>query len=242
MKKEQPKKKRFQPPGKIKREHKTKTLAEIATAIEHIDAEQESSKVDQIRKLAHQRDLIKALLNDRQLAFCSEYLKDRNGTKAMVRAGYSQNTASSQATEVLGIPEVTEFIKISQKILDLDTGVTQEWIVEEFKKLAAITAKDLYDDSGNLIPPHLLPDHVAAAISEVKQKLIKKVTDDNGKVVAEVFEFAYKLHPKVAALDALGKFKGIYERDNKQRTPEGGVLVYLPDNGRDANPAPPTKK
>jgi phage terminase small subunit len=230
---------RTTPPGKTRRLQKTIVLADVKAQIDSIEQQTEQSKVDQIKKLAAQRDLITSLLNDRQLAFCSEYLKDRNGSKAAIRAGYSQNTAGSQATEILGIPEIQLFLSVSQKILDLDTGVTQEWIVEEFKKLAQITAKDLYDTNGNLIPPHELPDHVAAAISEVRQKLLR--TSEDGKT--QVFEFVYKLHSKVAALDALGKFKGIYEKDNKQKTPEGGVLVYLPDNGRGnsdqkANPKP----
>ncbi len=49
-------------------------------------------------------------LNPKRLAFCREYVKDRNGTQAATRAGYSPKTASTQAEQLLRILEVKQEI------------------------------------------------------------------------------------------------------------------------------------
>lgn len=37
----------------------------------------------------------------KQLAFCQEYVVDKNGTQAAIRAGYSDKTANEQASRLL---------------------------------------------------------------------------------------------------------------------------------------------
>jgi phage terminase small subunit len=40
-------------------------------------------------------------LTPKQLAFCQEYVVDKNGTQAAIRAGYSENSANEQAAQLL---------------------------------------------------------------------------------------------------------------------------------------------
>ena len=49
-------------------------------------------------------------MNERQKRFCDEYLIDMNGTQAAIRAGYSERTARSIATENLAKPYIKEYI------------------------------------------------------------------------------------------------------------------------------------
>jgi len=49
-------------------------------------------------------------MNERQKKFCDEYLVDMNGTQAAIRAGYSEKTARSIATENLAKPYIKEYI------------------------------------------------------------------------------------------------------------------------------------
>ena len=49
-------------------------------------------------------------MNERQKKFCDEYLVDMNGTQAAIRAGYSERTARSIATENLAKPYIKEYI------------------------------------------------------------------------------------------------------------------------------------
>jgi phage terminase small subunit len=50
-------------------------------------------------------------LNEKQRRFCEEYVKDNNGAKAAVRAGYSQKTARVQASQLLTILNIKAYIE-----------------------------------------------------------------------------------------------------------------------------------
>ncbi len=208
---------------------KEKVQAQFKKGIDALEQGEELSKQAQIKRLKSLRDKIaKENLNPKQIDFCQQYLKDFNAAKAAQRAGYSESTAN-QGNGVTQTAGVKEYIQLSTRINSLETGVTAEFVINEFNKLAKIKASDLYDEKGLLIPPHQLPDDIAAAVSTVTQKTVEL---PNG---TKIIEFSYKLHPKVAALDALGKHTGIYLKDNQQKTPalEPSVVMYLPENGRE---------
>ena len=52
-----------------------------------------------------------ARMTDKQQRFCDEYLIDLNGTKAAIRAGYSEKTARQMAAENLSKPVIKEYIE-----------------------------------------------------------------------------------------------------------------------------------
>ncbi len=223
-----------QPRGKA---HKSQQLPKIDVTLEldAIELDEESSKKNKLTKLNALRTKILKGLNTQQQEFVREYFVDFNVSKAGIRAGYTPDYARNG--ELMKMQSVIDYISITRKINEVKMGVTSEFVLEEFNKLAKVKASDLYDTEGNLIPPHKLPDWVAAAISEVRQKTI---TIGEAETRKTIIEFTYKLHSKVAALDALGKHTGIYERDNKQKTPpnQAQVVVYIPENGRAAAPQP----
>ena len=49
-------------------------------------------------------------INDKQKAFCREYVVDNNATKALVRAGYSPKGASVAACKMLALPKVKAYL------------------------------------------------------------------------------------------------------------------------------------
>ena len=49
-------------------------------------------------------------MTSRQQRFCEEYLIDMNATQAAIRAGYSEKTAKSIASEYLTKPDIKAFI------------------------------------------------------------------------------------------------------------------------------------
>ena len=77
-------------------------------------------------------------LNDRQIKFCEEYLKELNGTKAYMTAypDVSAETAGANASYLLGNTRVKAFIT---KLIDLYTGnvdITVGEIVNGLKEIA----------------------------------------------------------------------------------------------------------
>lgn len=66
--------------------------------------------------------------------FVEEYAKDRNGTQAAIRAGYSPKTAGEQASVLLKNPKIQELIseavtKISQLVAFEAADVLREWVL-----------------------------------------------------------------------------------------------------------------
>ena len=47
----------------------------------------------------------------KQMRFCDEYLIDLNATQAAIRAGYSENYANTNASKLLQITTIKDFIK-----------------------------------------------------------------------------------------------------------------------------------
>lgn len=50
-------------------------------------------------------------MNEKQIRFCEEYVKDYNGAKAAIRAGYSEHSARSKASQLLTIVNVQEYVQ-----------------------------------------------------------------------------------------------------------------------------------
>lgn len=107
-------------------------------------------------------------MTSQQKQFCDEYLIDLNGTQAAIRAGYSANTARVQASQMLDLDDVKQYIserqqKVSNKlayslekvltnfvevyercmqgtpVLDFDGKPTGEW---KFEPMAALKANE----------------------------------------------------------------------------------------------------
>ena len=141
-------------------------------------------------------------LNRRQQLFCEEYVIDLNATKAAVKAGYSEKTAYSQGHELLKKPEIKEYIA---SLIDLRrevTRVTQERVLREFARLAFGDRRKTASWGWlglDLKNSDDLTEDEAAMISEIREK-----RGPNG-VSIEV-----KYYDKIKALEALGKYLGMF--------------------------------
>lgn len=70
-------------------------------------------------------------LSEKQQQFVDEYIKDKNATKAAIRAGYSEKTAYSQGQRLLKKAEIkVEIDKLFQQVRKTNIAQAQE--VEEF--------------------------------------------------------------------------------------------------------------
>lgn len=64
-------------------------------------------------------------LTDKQKAFCKEYVMDWNGTQAAIRAGYSAETAASQASRLLTNVKIKEYIEHIQQDIQQLIGISK---------------------------------------------------------------------------------------------------------------------
>lgn len=83
------------------------------------------------------------MLSARRIRFCQEYCVDWNGTRAAIAAGYSENGASVRACELLADSRIKEKIEERKEELAAAAGVTVEFILNQWRKLALADAGEL---------------------------------------------------------------------------------------------------
>lgn len=72
----------------------------------------------------------------RRATFCREYVQDRNGTQAAIRAGYSKKSAQQISAELLTFPEIRAEIDRITQALAKATETEEEWIRRRLKEEA----------------------------------------------------------------------------------------------------------
>lgn len=152
-------------------------------------------------------------LTAKQQRFVEEYLVDLNATQAAIRAGYSEDTAKEIGYENLTKPHIAEAIQAAMDERAKRTEITADRVLQELAKLGFSNMSDYYDESGNLIPPHQLPKHLAAAIQEVQEEQV-------GPAVKR----KYKLSDKRGSLELLGKHLKLFTDKVEHGGPNGGDI------------------
>ena len=87
-------------------------------------------------------------LTDKQSAFVREYLIDKNGTQAAIRAGYSKKTAGQIAEENLKKPEIKAAVQKGMEKHAERCAVTIESLTDELNEAATMAREQ--DDSNAL--------------------------------------------------------------------------------------------
>lgn len=132
-------------------------------------------------------------LTEKQMKFCEEYLVDLNATQAAIRAGYSENTAAVIGYENLTKPYIAEYLAARQQQIREKTQITQEWVVNRLKEIS---------DRCMQVEP------------------VMKYID--GEYV-ESGEYKFDSSGANKSTELLGRHIGIFEKDNKQKTPQSDL-------------------
>jgi len=137
-------------------------------------------------------------LTPRQAAFVAEYLIDRNGTQAAIRAGYSPKTASSQAERLLRNAEVARAVAAGTAKIADKLEITAERVLRERARIAFADPRKIMHADGRIKLPNELDEETAAAIVSFK-------ADPDGR-------FEYRFAGKDPSLLALEKRLGLNEK------------------------------
>ena len=133
-----------------------------------------------------------------QARFVQEYLKDLNGTQAVIRSGYSETGAAVTANRLLTNPNIMALVEKGRLSIAKRNDVTVDRIVQEYARIAFADIRDVVNihrgqvvvtDTATLTPAQ------AAAIGEIAQ------TKDGIRI---------KLNSKQAALDSLSRTMGMF--------------------------------
>ncbi len=133
-------------------------------------------------------------LNEKQKAFCREYILDFNATQAAIRAGYSKREGSSRrmASKLLTKIDIKAYIDELKHQAAVKSRVTPEWILS---KLERIVEMGLGDEQTDVI----VKENVAPGVSSTMSQKMTKADIAAAK----------------SALDLLGRYHGIFTDNTK---------------------------
>lgn len=144
------------------------------------------------------------MLTDKQARFVDEYLVDLNATQAAVRAGYSAKTASVIGAENLAKPNIQKAIQARQEELKIKTEITQEWVVERYRRIVEGCDKRLFfRDDGSLKPPSQWSAEMGMAVQGFE---VEEFGDEGLAVSVSKLRF----QDVRAALDSLARHLGMF--------------------------------
>ncbi len=142
-------------------------------------------------------------LTEKQIRFCQEYIIDLNGTQAAIRAGYSEDTAASIASENLTKPNIQEYI---QELLDqraARTRATADFAISEIYHLISFDPSAVFDVDNNCLKNiHNIPKDTRKSIASVEVfEEFRKSKDGVGKeLVGYTKKIKFWDKPKVVEL------------------------------------------
>jgi phage terminase small subunit len=91
-------------------------------------------------------------LTDKLKLFVREYIVDFNGAQAAIRAGYSEKSAASIASENLTKPNVAAAIESAMQERIARTQVNADYVLQRLVEIDQMDAIDIMNDDGSLKP------------------------------------------------------------------------------------------
>jgi len=119
------------------------------------------------------------------------------------------------ASQMMKIPQVQVRVQQLQQERQERHKITVDGIINNLERFANSNIKGLYDDKGNMIPIHALPDDVARTISSIRM-------DECGNVVD------VKMKDSIKPNELLGKHYGMF-KDKVDHTHHGLPEQKKPD-------------
>lgn len=161
-------------------------------------------------------------LTAKQQRFCDEYLIDLNATQAAIRAGYSEKYANTNASKLLQITTVAEYIEKRKMDRIERTEITQDMVLKELANIAfsnaadyaAVVEKNAMTEIDGQTVPLLDDDGNPVKYRTVEPVLTQDLTEDQKKALAVIKKgrdgFEVKPYDKIRALELLGKHLGMF--------------------------------
>ncbi|AIM40759.1 terminase small subunit [Idiomarinaceae phage Phi1M2-2] len=89
-------------------------------------------------------------LNEKQKAFCREYIVDFNATQAAIRAGYTAKNARTTAAKMLAKPNIQAFVGSLINERAERTEITADWVLKKAVESFEFNANPVPNQYGNM--------------------------------------------------------------------------------------------
>jgi len=150
----------------------------------------------------------KGELKGKQKLFADRYLIDQNATLAYkeVYSPKNDNVAAVEGSKLLRNPKVAEYITERQETLSNKLQITQEMVLEGYRKLAFYDIRKFYDENNALLPIKDLDEETAFALSGLDISEEKAYID--GQQIITGYTKKIKTSSRRDALDSICKVLG----------------------------------
>ena len=146
-------------------------------------------------------------LSPKERQFVDEYLIDLDPQRAAIAAGYSESTARIKSygwvSKPSDKPHVYQAIQAGKEARAENLKLEAGDVLRHAHHLAVYDVRRLYDEFGESLPPHQLPDDLARIVQGVERR-------PDGS-------YQYRLPDRNVATERLIKHLGLYEQDNLQK-------------------------
>ena len=143
-------------------------------------------------------------------AFCLEYIKDENGTRAAIAVGYAKKSASVMACGLLAKHKVQARLKELRAERNARVLLEGDEILLGIKHLAVSDVRRLFDvNTGCVLPMKDWPDDIAVCVSSIEVDEIFAGKHPNRVLVG--YTKKIKLWDKPKSQENLGRNKGLFK-------------------------------
>ncbi|MDT8320750.1 MAG: terminase small subunit [Xanthomonadales bacterium] len=145
-------------------------------------------------------------LTAKEQRFVDEYLIDLDPQRAAIAAGYRESTARIKSYGWVSKPDdkphIYQAVQAAKEARSEKLKLDADEVLRHALQLSVYDVRELFDDSGELVPPHELPANLARVVQGIHRRA-------DGS-------YEYRLPDRNAATERLIKHLGLYERDNLQ--------------------------
>ena len=137
-------------------------------------------------------------LNERQEAFCREYIIDMNATQAAIRAGYSVKTAGSSGQRMLKSVEIQARISEVMESRNKRIDINADYVMRRLVEIDEMDVADILTDTGDFKPIKEWPKVWRTTLSAIDIQIIN--SGDTEAITKKI-----KWPDKLRNLELLGK-------------------------------------
>ena len=165
---------------------------------------------------------LKHHLSESQYRFAEAYLRNGfNARQAYVEAhpDASLTTAGGEAYRILASPNVSRYLAKRVEYRTRKQQMSADQALARLASIASFDVRDLFDEQGELIKPHLWPDSIRSCVKgiSVGSQGTKFLFESSVVALRQILEIAGKLLPETSGLDALASaLRADIERRAKQ--------------------------
>ena len=162
--------------------------------------------------MLNKRDVDK--LTAKEQVFVLEYLLDGNGMRAVMAAGYNMSGGAAKvyANKLLAKPRIKLLLDKLYKQQRKEFKIEADQILERLWFLCTRDPRKYLNDDAVLDAEYLkheLGDAEAVAIDGIKQKVLKRYTEEDGSTT-EILETEIKLSPIATAIRMAMEHRGLF--------------------------------